>query len=282
MRFIRPKLTSPMTRNWLLLAVVCFGACDAGTPSPYGNKPHIMGRAGVLSVHGTLAEAQRTFPELGAEGGVGDFVDGTMHYRVFFTPGGRVETIYVYMPGKLSDLEAGWGRGTRGTFGGGSADFYFNAAEAVVYVAFAGESQFVVAARPYLPLSKVWDDGHDIRVFGLDLLGKPIADDVAALAALGLEGMPTVDDDKHVLRSTGSPMSDAGAIEWSLESNENTRVTKLTVVIGPYEVPSNVPAMDALFVEKWGKPTMVGRQMRFPVEPHQIVEFHDKDIWITE
>ena len=266
-----------MRPSWLLVLLV---ACDSGSPSPYGNKPHVMGRAGVLSVHGTLAEAQRDFPELGAEGGVGDFVDGTTHYRVFFTPGGRVESIYVYMPGKLSDLEAGWGRGTRGEFAGRPANFYFNAAEAVAYIAFDSERELIVAARPYLPLSKVWDDGPDIRVFGLDLLGKPLADDVAALDALGLETRPT--DDKHVMRSTGSPMSDAGAVEWSLESNENSRVTKLTVVIGPYDVPSNVPAMDARFVEKWGRPTMVGRQLRFPVEPHQIVEYHDKDIWITE
>ena len=135
----------------------------------------------------------------------------------------------------------------------------------------------MVAASPYLPLDKIWDDGHDIRVFGLDLLGRPLAEDRAALAALGHESTMQ----GEVALSAGALKSDAGRVEWSLTPDTNGRVTKIAVQIGPYEIPSNVPAMDALFVTKWGQPTL-GHELHFHVEPYQIVEFHDKDIWVTE
>jgi hypothetical protein len=266
-----------LMKYWLLLLLA---ACDSGSPSPYGNKPHLLGRAGVLSVHDKHTEARQKFPQLDGDTGVGQFHDGTTDYRVFFTESGRVESILVYEPGKLSDLEAGWGRGTRGEFAGGPANFYFDAA--AVYIAFSGEpGQFVVEARPYLPLEKIWDEGHDVRVFGIDLLGKPLTDDLAALAALGIDGTTQPDGDKQVTRNDGAITSDAGTVEWSLESNANGRVTMIAVRIGPYDVPSNVPAMDALFVEKWGKPTF-DRVLHFPVDQHQIVEFPDKDIHVTE
>lgn len=260
-----------------LLFLLALGACDKGPPSPYGTKPHILGRAGPLTVFDHHAEVVTKMPDL-KDTGVAELHDGEWDYRVFYTQADRVESIVVYHAGNASEVVSAWGRGTPGQLvGGAPATFWFDEAASTSYMVSEGRhpGEFLVDARMYLPLSKIWDRGHDVRVFGLDLIGRPLADDVAAIRKVGLE----VELAAPGARRDGILMTDAGPVDWSLEGDP---VNKITVQIGPYEIPVNNKAVEALYVEKWGAPTRAQGKLEFHVDPHHVVEFPDKEVWITE
>ena len=270
------------TSKWLLLALL---GCDSGS-SLYGAKPHMLFATSQFTVHDTSAEVARKLPQAGSDAGLREFTDAAARYRIWFTESGVVESVNVFVKGTRAELEHAWRGGVAGKLAEQPATFYFDGETATAYVAFDFEpGSFIVAEHPFISLTKIFDDRNDVRVFGLDVLHRPLGDVVADLKKLGFDPATSVQDASKGTKFTFSQAHiycEAGKIEMTLDSNADNIVTQFSVKLGPYELPDRQKDVLALYEKKWGEPKREGREVRYPSEHPKIVQYFDKSIGISD
>ena len=163
----------------VLLTAACHDHMDLGS------KPHLLGKLANVKLGMAEAEMKSLVPELDEPSD--DSGPTSIEYAANFDRKHHLEDVIVRVAQPIDDLLAAWGPGDPGTYALGPARIYADAANGIRYAVILDSAaptgnSFIVIATPMRALATIFDDGPDVKVFGIDAVGSALVVDVSATA----------------------------------------------------------------------------------------------------
>ena len=230
-----------MVRLSLLALLV---ACKGGSLD-YGTKPHLLGKLDGFDFKQAPAQLD---------------ADGKLSYRVKASTTG-VATATVAVEGSIDDLVAAWGKGIPTKSAGGHV---YTDGKTRFDVRPAGAG-FEITAQPIRAFDAVVDDGTDVKVFGVDVIGRPMADVATDLAKHGVDVHRTPDAMNGAwMAADDPPATDLGPVGFSMRAQgDPLAVVSYSLRFSTHEVDNGQATVFARLVKKWGQPDEMGPNIRF-------------------
>jgi hypothetical protein len=260
----------------IMLAVLSTAACHDHLD--LGSKPQLIGKLANLDLGMSEVEMRSRVPELD------DSVDETttIEYSANFDKR-HLENLVVRVAQPVDDLFAAWGPGAPGSFGSEPARIYSDAAHGIRYTVLLDSNaptgnSFTVVASAMRPLAAIFDDGPDVKAFGIDVLGGTLDQTKDSLTKQGVATQvwsidPSLAKYMHSDRIESANHSSTEYGEWSLQvgaDQDSHVVDRLEIDFHDDERDDAEQVLLALFTRKWGTPTRDGSTLNYPTKDYAI------------
>lgn len=246
-----------------------------------GSKPHLLGKLADINLGMPKNEMLSLVPELDEHAG-SDSGETSIEYGANFDRKDHIESVIMWVARPIDDLLAAWGPGVPGSYGSEPARLYADAANGLLFAVILSSNAptgngFTIVASRMRALATIFDDGPDIKVFGLDVLGGMLGQTRDVLAK---QGVPTqvweVDPDlaKYIhseqVELVGRWGTEYGRWTLNLAADETSHVVDRIEIEFTEERDDAEKTLLDLFAHKWGTPTRDGLTLTYPVKDHAI------------
>ena len=260
---------------FVLLLAACHDHLDLGS------KPHLLGKLADINLGMSKLEMLSLVPELDEHAG-SDADQTSIEYAANFDHKQHFEYIIIWVARPIDDLIAAWGPGVPGSYGSDPALLYADAANGILFTVVLSSNAptgngFTIIATRMRALATIFDDGPNIKVFGLDVLGGTLGQTQGLLEKQGVAtevwaADPDMAKYFHSERVESVARSSTEYGRWTL----NLVADETSHVVNRIEIEFTEERDDAertlldLFAHKWGTPTREGLTLTYPVKDHAI------------